>query len=64
MEVLAVLVAGTILFAVPRTLVTVLRDGRGHLPEIRSTEPWKAGDLPSEPYSAASRMLPTVLWFR
>jgi hypothetical protein len=64
MEVVAVLLAGTILFAVPRTLITVMRDGRGHTPEIRSSEPWKAGDLPSERYSAASGMLPTALWFR
>ncbi|MCU1540500.1 MAG: hypothetical protein JWM01_1447 [Arthrobacter sp.] len=64
MEVLAVLLAGTILVAVPRTLLTVLRDGRGHTPEVRSTEPWKAGDLPSEPYAMASRILPLALWLR
>ncbi|MCU1555890.1 MAG: hypothetical protein JWM13_3376 [Arthrobacter sp.] len=64
MEVLAVLFAGTMLFAVPKTLITVLRDGRGHTPEVRSGEPWKAGDLPSEPYSMASRILPPALWMR
>lgn len=53
MEVLAVLLAGTMLVAVPSTLITVLRDGRGHTPKVQSTEPWKAGDLPSEPYSVA-----------
>lgn len=55
MEVLAVLFAGTMLVAVPRTLLAVLRDGRGHTPLVRSTEPWKAGDLPSEPYAVAPR---------
>ena len=64
MEVLAVLFAGTMLVAVPRTLLTVLRDGRGHIPEVRSTEPWKADDLPSEPYSMASRILPLAMWLR
>jgi hypothetical protein len=64
MEVLAVLLAGAMLFVVPRTLITVLRDGRGHIPEVRSTEPWKAGDLPSEPYSAAPNRLPMALWLR
>ena len=64
MEVLAVLIAGTMLFAVPRTLMTVVRDGRGHIPEVRSEEPWKAGDLPSEPYSTAARILPLALWLR
>jgi hypothetical protein len=64
MEVLAVLIAGTMLFAVPRTLITVLRDGRGHTPEVRSEEPWKADGLPSEPYSMATRILPLALWLR
>ncbi|CAI3794171.1 hypothetical protein [Pseudarthrobacter sp. MM222] len=64
MEVLAVLLAGTMLFVVPRTLITVLRDGRGHTPDVRSEEPWQAGDLPSEPYSMASRILPLALWLR
>ncbi|HET6240507.1 MAG TPA: hypothetical protein VFD99_00775 [Arthrobacter sp.] len=53
MEALTILLAGTILVGVPSTLIAVLRDGRGHTPKIRSTEPWKAGNLPSEPYSVS-----------
>jgi hypothetical protein len=64
MEVLAILLAGTMLVAIPRTLLTVLRDGRGHTPEVRSTEPWKAGNLPSEPYSARSAWYLPGAWMR
>lgn len=64
MEVLAVLLAGTMLVAVPRTLLTALRDGRGHTPLVRSTESWKAGDLPSEPYAAGPALPPMALWLR
>jgi hypothetical protein len=35
------------------TDIAVLRDGRAYTPKIRSTEPWKAGNLPSEPYSVS-----------
>jgi hypothetical protein len=64
MEVLAVLVAGTILVAVPRTLLAVLRDGRGHTPEVRSAESWKAGDLPSDPYAARNAWYLPGAWMR
>jgi len=64
MEVLAILLAGTMLVAIPRTLLTVLRDGRGHSPEVRSTEPWKAGNLPSEPYSVQSSWYLPGAWMR
>lgn len=64
MEVLTVLLAGTILVGVPSTLLAVLRDGRGHTPDVRSREPWKAGNLPSEPYSVSrSGYLPGA-WMR
>ncbi len=37
------------------TVCTVLTDGRrhrGHTPDIRSTKPWSAGNLPSESYAS------------
>jgi len=64
MEVLAILLAGSALVAIPGTFVAILRDGHGHTPEVRSTEPWKAGNLPSEPYASANRSFPPALWFR
>ena len=64
MEVIAVLLAGSALVAIPGTFVAILRDGRGHTPEVRSAEPWKAGTLPSEPYASANRSFPPTLWFR
>ncbi|MCU1533011.1 MAG: hypothetical protein JWO49_2582 [Arthrobacter sp.] len=50
---LLILFAGLVVLAVTATIVSVLSDGRGHTPEVRSTPPWKAGDLPSEPYAAS-----------
>ena len=64
MEVIAVLLAGSALVAIPGTFVAMLRDGRGHTPEVRSAEPWTAGNLPSEPYASANRSFPPTLWFR
>jgi len=64
MEVLAVLLAGSALVAIPGTFVAILGDGRGHTPEVRSAEPWTAGNLPSEPYASANRSFPPTLWFR
>ena len=64
MEVIAVLLAGSALVAIPGTFVAILRDGRGHTPEVRSAEPWTAGNLPSEPYASANRSSPPTLWFR
>jgi len=64
MEVIAVLLAGSALVAIPGTFVAILRDGRGHTPEVRSAEPWTAGNLPSEPYASANRSFPPTLWFR
>jgi hypothetical protein len=52
MEFLIVLFAGLVVLAVTASIVAVLNDGRGHTPEVRSSPPWKAGDLPSEPYAA------------
>ena len=64
MEVLIALLAGTMLVAVPGTLRSVRRDGRGHTPEVRSTGPWKAGNLPSEPYSAPHAWYLPGAWMR
>ena len=49
---LVLLLAGLVVYAVAFTIVTVLRDGRGHTPPVRSTRPWRAGNLPSEPYAS------------
>ena len=52
MEFAALLLAGLLVFAAVATIVAVVRDGRGHTPPIRSTRPWMAGNLPSEPYAS------------
>lgn len=39
------------LIAMIGTVVTVMHDGRQQLPPEPSQEPWKAGNLPSVPYS-------------
>jgi hypothetical protein len=51
MEVLIILFAGIVVPAVTASILSVLKDGRGHTPHVRSTAPWTAGDLPSEPYA-------------
>lgn len=51
MELTAILLAGLLVFAAVATFVAVFRDGRGHTPPVRSTRPWMAGNLPSEPYA-------------
>ena len=48
----ALLLAGLLIYAAVATIVAVVRDGRGHTPPIRSTRPWMAGNLPSEPYAS------------
>jgi len=48
-----VLFIAALVLAGAASVVAVLRDGRGHTPEVRSIPPWKAGDLPSEPYATA-----------
>lgn len=51
MELFIILLVG---FAVvSATLRSVLNDGRGHTPNVRSTEPWTAGNLPSAPYASS-----------
>jgi hypothetical protein len=50
MELLGILLFG--LWVLIVTVCVVLTDGRGHTPEIRSTDPWSAGNLPSEPYAS------------
>ena len=52
MEFAAILLAGLLVFAAVATIVAVVRDGRGHTPPIRSSRPWMAGNLPSEPYAS------------
>jgi hypothetical protein len=37
--------------AIIATARAVLRDGHGHVPVEPSQQPWKAGNLPSQPYS-------------
>ncbi|WP_200952028.1 hypothetical protein [Arthrobacter sp. Soil736] len=51
MELLILLLVG--LWVVSATVRSVLTDGRGHTPGVRSTEPWKVGNLPSVPFSEA-----------
>ncbi|WP_427133420.1 hypothetical protein [Pseudarthrobacter sp. S9] len=43
--------AAVSLLAIAGTVVLVWRDGHGRIPLERSDRPWKAGDLPSLPYS-------------
>jgi hypothetical protein len=53
MELLMILIGGTSVVAAAATVRALLTDGRGHTPDVRSTAPWTAGDLPSQPYSEA-----------
>lgn len=64
MVLLMILLGGTSVVAVAATVRAVLTDGRGHTPAVRSTAPWKAGDLPSEPYSAPTNRIPPALSLR
>jgi hypothetical protein len=41
-----------VLWILIATGCAVLGDGRGHTPDVRSTAPWSAGNLPSEPYGS------------
>jgi hypothetical protein len=41
------------LWVIGATVRAVLTDGRGHTPRVRSTEDWRAGRLPSVPFSEA-----------
>lgn len=50
-QVLLILLAAVALLAIIGTVLTVLHDGRGHLPPEESEHPWTAGELPSRPYS-------------
>ncbi|WP_190243006.1 hypothetical protein [Arthrobacter globiformis] len=50
---LLVILLLTGLWVVTATVRSVLTDGRGHHPRVRSHESWSAGDLPSMPYSSA-----------
>ena len=52
MEFAALLLAGLVVYAAVATFLAVFRDGRGHTPPVRSTRPWTAGNLPSEPYAS------------
>jgi hypothetical protein len=49
--VLLIILAAVVLFGVVSTVVVVIRDGRGQVPEEKSERPWTAGNLPSLPYS-------------
>jgi hypothetical protein len=51
MELLILLLVG--LAVVSATVRSVITDGRGRTPGVRSNEPWKAGNLPSVPFSEA-----------
>jgi hypothetical protein len=50
MELLGILLF--VLWILIVTISAVLTDGRGGTPDIRSTAPWSAGNLPSEPYAS------------
>jgi len=50
---------GILLFVLWILIVTVsaiLADGPGRTPDVRSTAPWSACNLPSEPYASLGRM--------
>ncbi|MDR7085051.1 hypothetical protein J2X01_004371 [Arthrobacter ginsengisoli] len=53
MELLVVLLFGLVIVAGTATVRAVLKDGHGHLPQVRSYAPWMAGNLPSEPYASS-----------
>lgn len=53
MELLVVLLSGLLLAVATATIRAMLKDGHGRTPVVRSTEPWSAGNLPSEPYASA-----------
>ena len=50
MELFGLLLFG--LWILIATVCAVLADGRGHTPDVWSTAPWSAGNLPSEPYAS------------
>ncbi len=52
MELLGILLLG--LWVLSVTVRAILTDGRGHTPDIRSTAPWTAGNLPSAPVRVAA----------
>ena len=58
MELFVVLLFGLVITAGTATVRAMLKDGHGHTPEVRSTESWYAGNLPSEPYTSA------LAWYR
>jgi hypothetical protein len=64
MELFIVLLAGIALVSGGATFRAVLKDGHGHIPEVRSNASWTAGNLPSEPYAGSPNRIPTALWFR
>jgi hypothetical protein len=64
MELFLVLLVGIVLVAATATVLAVLTDGHGQTPRVQSTAPWKAGDLPSEPYAMHADRIPTALWLR
>lgn len=53
MELLVVLLFGLVIFAGTATVRTMLKDGHGQTPVVRSTQSWSAGNLPSEPFTSA-----------
>lgn len=53
MELLVVLLVALVIVAGTATVRATLTDGHGHTPEVRSREPWKAGNLPSERYGSS-----------
>jgi hypothetical protein len=50
---LFIIIALAGLWVAGATLRAILTDGRGHTPSVRSTEDWRAGRLPSVPFSEA-----------
>jgi hypothetical protein len=49
---LFIIIALAGLWVAGATLRAILTDGRGHTPSVRSTDDWRAGRLPSVPFSA------------
>ncbi|WP_162943697.1 hypothetical protein [Arthrobacter celericrescens] len=50
MEILVAFIVIIVLLAIAATISAVLRDGRGHIPPVRSERDWRALDLPSSAY--------------
>ncbi|XAS66114.1 hypothetical protein V3C33_11410 [Micrococcaceae bacterium Sec5.7] len=51
MEIIGIALVILLLIAIYATFATLLKDGRGHTPPVRSNSDWSALDLPSSNYT-------------